>query len=171
MNRHERRKAAAKERRSKIVNFPDDTAPHEGAYLARAEVLGLFGVEALNHLEALASYTVMLAKPLPPQCCVCERDLGLRPGYFPSWVGKLSRFAVANSAADPRRYRAALANPPEAEKPGTVCMVGICETCCPADADPNPIFCSRFIADQEKHGGWLANDRAVARFSTQSGSA
>ena len=171
MNRHERRKAAAKERRSKIVNFPDDTAPHEGAYLARAEVLWLFGVEALNHLEALASYTVMLAKPLPPQCCVCERDLGLRPGYFPSWVGKLSRFAVANSAADPRRYRAALANPPEAEKPGTVCMVGICETCCPADADPNPIFCSRFIADQEKHGGWLVNDRAVARFSTQSGSA
>ena len=171
MNRHERRKAAKKKQRPKIENDPDDTAPDEGAYLFRVEVLWLRGAEALQHLEAIIKFMAALAQPLPPQCFICERKLGFTLGQTPWWVGKLSRVAVANSAADPRRYRKALANPPETEKPGIVELVALCESCCPADVDPNDMFKKRFLEDQAKVGCWLASDSVAARFSTKAGSA
>ncbi len=172
MNRHERRKAAAKKQRPEIVNFPDDTAPHEGAYLFKWEVVWLRGEMAALHYKELLLYALDLAKSEPPQCYICNRDMGHMPGRRPWWVGKLNRVAVANSSADPRRYREALASPPEIEtQEKGVCIVGICETCCPPDRDPNEMFRKRTLADQSKRGMLPAGETVTARFSSTSGRA
>ncbi len=172
MNRHERRKAAAKKQRPKIVNFPDDTAPHEGAYLFRWEVTWLQGEMAALHYKELLLYAFDLTKPKPPQCYVCNRDMGYQPGRWPWWVGVLHRVSIPNSAADPRRYSEALANPPEFEtQEKCVCLVGICGTCCRPDGDPNEMFRKRTLADQGKRGILPASEAATARFSPTSGRA
>ena len=173
MNRHGRRTTeATNKQRPKIVNYPDDRAPHEGAYICRYEVLWLRGAGAVLYIKHLLQFMVELTKPEPPQCFICDRDMVLRPGRRPWWVGRLSRTTFANSAADPRRFREALSNPPEPRSEGTVCMVGICERCCLADVDPNEMFKERLLADQAKRdSGTTFNSSAAARFSTKAGSA
>ncbi|MEI6202565.1 MAG: hypothetical protein WCP68_11495 [Enhydrobacter sp.] len=120
----------------------------------------------------MAKFGMLLANPIPPQCYICERNLDFNPGNIPWWVGKLSRVAVANSSADPRRYRRALTNPAEPEQPGRAGLVAICETCCPADTEPNEKFRQRTLTDQAKRdGGMVFNESPKVRFSPTSGRA
>ena len=100
-----------------ILNYPDDSAPAEGAFLRDIAIELLHPSRLLvEFLPPMATLLERVQKggPKCPQCFCCDTPFTVTA--LPAFLALRIDSQIPNSAADPRRYRRALARQQEPVK-------------------------------------------------------
>jgi hypothetical protein len=149
MNREQRRKVKAQGVPPKIVNFPDDSAPEEGAYIFKFEIeLIMDPVSIVAYLPWVSRFHKQITDGglKSPVCYCCEKefDTKIAPPIMALW----EKVTVPNSAADPRRFAQARKYVPPIQH----AFIAVCWTCCPNITNAVAMLRDRTVRDLTKSG-------------------